>query len=165
MRRFLTTLFLFLLPFLVIFVPSCYVLYQSGEFYSLGQVVSYSLQHKEMLYSPAYSNYRQFLQQQATAQHQPAILALGNSRVGEFRAAFFKDPTVFYNATGATASLSDYTNFLHSLEPYHPQILIINLDHYIFDPIQDKNNLVIRPNSFISNPSLVVRHRPRGPCT
>jgi hypothetical protein len=152
MKKFITPLALFLLPLVLIFLPGFLILLHAGELYSLTGVAELSQQPTTLLFSPAYSNYRALEQQVSTKLRHPTVLALGNSRVGEFRAAFFKEPDTFYNATGAVGALSDFTNFLRSLEPYHPQILIINMDHYFFNPDQAKNNVVIRPNPFTTYP-------------
>ncbi len=155
MRYFCKTLLLFLLPLLFVFIPAAYVLYQAGEFYSLKQVSAALQTGQAILYGPAYSNARQELQKEITAERKPEILAIGNSRVGGFRDVFFKKPSAFYNATGAIGAMTDFKYFLEAVAPYHPQILIANMDHYYFSPEQAKNNVVTRPNPFGTSSSLL----------
>ncbi len=151
MKKFLKHIFLFLLPLGILFAPGIFLLYHTNEFYSIEEVGALSKGEEPLLYAPAYSNFTQELQKQGTLLHQPTVLALGNSRVGEFRGVFFKDPGIFYNATGAVGALSDFKNFLEAVAPYQPKILIVNMDHYFFNPDQAKNNVVTRPNPF-TNP-------------
>lgn len=151
MRSFLTKILLFLLPFLIICIPSAYVLQQAGEFYPIEHIVEAFLAKQIVLYGPAYSNARQELQKEMVIFRKPEILALGNSRVGEFRDVFFNSPDTFYNATGAIGAVSDFKNFLEAVGLYHPKILIINMDHYYFNPDQAKNNVVVRPNPFTTS--------------
>ncbi len=150
MSYFLKTLALFLLPFLAMFMPAAFVLYQAGELYPIGHIVEAFTAQQIVLYGPAYSNTRQELQKEMVIVRKPEVLALGNSRVGEFRNVFFNEPNAFYNATGAIGALSDFKNFLEAVGHYHPKILIANMDHYYFNPEEAKNNVVERSNPFAS---------------
>jgi hypothetical protein len=69
----------------------------------------------------------------------PEILALGTSRVMEFRREFFNNETLFYNAGGTVANLIQYTDFIDALE-HNPEYIIIGLDQYFFNENFAKHN-------------------------
>ena len=110
MKLFLKNLLLFLLPVSVFFAPAFAVLWGTGEFYSLERIGALARAPRPVLVGAAYSNFQTPYQLLETRSRVPKVLALGNSHVNEFRAAFFKEPAVFYNAAHAVLALSDFTH-------------------------------------------------------
>ena len=103
---------------------------------------------RTILVGQAYSNFRAEYQLHETSVSRPLVMTLGNSRVGEFRAAFFKEPNVFYNTTGTTGALSDYRHFVEQLADKPPKIIIANMNYSFFNPEEAKNLAVERPDPF-----------------
>lgn len=147
MSTFLKQLFLFLLPLLMLFIPASAVLFLSGEFYSLQAIEKQQQQGVPVVVGPAYSNFVQVFKQESALLRRPTILALGNSHVEQFRSAFFKEPSSFYNATGAVGALSDLTFFVQGLGQHVPSIVVMSLDQGSFDPTQHEDHIV-RLNPF-----------------
>ena len=148
MKTFLKNLALFLLPLIALFAPSFIVLFASGEFTSLSTIEELSRGERTILVGQAYSDFRAEYQLHETSVRRPLVMTLGNSRVGEFRAAFFKDPNVFYNTTGATGALSDYRHFIEQLADKPPKIILANMNFSFFNPEEAKNLAVERPDPF-----------------
>lgn len=140
---------LFLLPLVAIFLPAIGVFSLSGEWYSARAVENLMNQPEPVLIGQAYSNFGPFFQVDQVKQRAPEILALGNSHVGQFRAVFFRDPSAFYNATGAVAVLSDYRNFIQQLTET-PKIIVVNMEPGMFND-DEQNNLMSRPNPYTSH--------------
>ena len=148
MKRFLLHSLLFSLPLLCVFVPSAVVLWYSGELDSLSTIEALQMRtDSTTAYTAAYSNFVYKLKQELTVRKHPSVLALGSSHVGQFRSLFFKDPSSFYNASNATAAMSDFSYFIDSLGDAQPQVLIMSTDISAFDPSTSRDHLV-RPNRF-----------------
>ena len=147
MRAFILNLLLFLLPLGIFFTPACVVLFMSGEFTPLASIGALSRSANHVIVGPAYNNFRDAYQLQEVSIRRPEITALGSSRVGQFRAVFFKDPNFFYNASGSIGALSEFADFLKHL-PEPPRIVIAGMDHYFFKPENAGNNVTMRPDPF-----------------
>lgn len=148
MRIFIKNLFLFLLPFLVVFTPPFVILLWSGEFYPVSRIEYFFRQPQTILFGQAYSNYSSELRFKEVVARKPHVITLGNSHVGQFRSAFFRDPSVFFNTTGTSVALSDYVNFVEQLSDKPPKIILANMEQNMFNPANAKNNPVRRPNPF-----------------
>ncbi len=156
MSKFFRNLVFFLVIPVCFFTPTVILFLISGEMYSLPAVERLSRGDRTILFSTAYSNFHPRLQKDEVIARKPVILALGSSRVGEFRGAFFKDPRVFYNATGVVMTMSDFGTFFKTVTPYTPQILIVGMDHYFFNPEYTVKDLAHREDPFRSDP--VMNH-------
>lgn len=148
MKLFIKNLFLFLLPFLVFLTPPFIILLWSGEFYSVSAIEKFSQQPRTILFGQAYSNYGSELRFNEVVAREPQVITLGNSHVGQFRSAFFKNPAIFYNTTGMAVALSDYVHFVEHLAAKPPKIILANMEQNMFNPENAKNNPVRRPNPF-----------------
>lgn len=148
MRIFIKNLFLFLLPFLVVFTPPFVILLWSGEFYPVSRIEDFFHQPQTILFGQAYSNYSSELRFKEVVARKPHVITLGNSHVGQFRSAFFRDPSVFFNTTGTAVALSDYVNFVEQLSDKTLEIILANMEQNMFNPTNAKNNPVRRPNPF-----------------
>jgi hypothetical protein len=149
MRRFITQLVLFLLPLVALFGPAFYVLWRSGEFYSLPYIGMLARSAHPVLIGDAYSNYETQYQLTETQVRQPDVLALGNSAVSSFRAGFFINPEKFYNATHAILALSDFSHFIDRLQQ-PPKVMIIAMLPTYFNPDYSTQDVVSRPDPYAS---------------
>lgn len=152
MSEFIQRLALFLSLPAIFLAPTVAFFVVSGEIYSLPNVEKLSRGSRTTLFSTAYSNFHPQLQTNEVVVRKPQVLVLGSSRVGVFRDAFFKNPEVFYNATGAVVTMADFNTFLKAIMPHKPHIVIAGMDQYYFNPKKAKNNAVRRENTLLSNP-------------
>lgn len=136
-------------PFALVFLPPTAILFFSGEFYAPQKVGELARGPQTVIVGSAYSNVRSDYQLQETLYRQPEIIALGTSRVGGFRSAFFKDSDIFYNNTGVGGVLSNFRYFLEKISDHPPRIVIAGMDAYFFNPEEARNNVVMRPDPFI----------------
>src|SRR5215471_679467 len=132
MRKFVLKIVLFLLPFALVLGFPVVVLIVSGELTSLSRVIAAQDVEEQVVAGFAYSNATNFYKLQSTMQRKPTILALGTSRVMQFRDFFFKAPHDFYNAGGGVDRLEDFRIFVDRLS-CPPKLLIIGLDQYFFN--------------------------------
>jgi hypothetical protein len=143
MSKFLRELLLFSAPFSVLLLPLIGLIY-AGEIFTDYR----GLANKDDKYilGLAYSEVgRQFKFVNVYDRKKFEILALGSSRVMQFRKEMFIES--FYNAGGAVQSLSEYESFLRMLpQEKLPAILILGVDQWMFNAEyqreykQDKNN-------------------------
>ncbi|TSC68820.1 MAG: Uncharacterized protein G01um101456_494, partial [Parcubacteria group bacterium Gr01-1014_56] len=152
MSHFLKHLALFLLPLIVFFTPATVILFYAGEFYPPQMLGELARGSSRIIVGAAYNNIRSDYQLQETILRQPEVIALGTSRVGGFRAEFFKDPAIFYNDTGTGGVLSNFRHFIEATAVHPPKIIIAGMDAYFFNPEEvAKNNVVERPNPFLTH--------------
>jgi hypothetical protein len=67
----------------------------------------------------------------------PSVVALGSSRVMQFRESFFRDPARFYNAGGAVARVDDFNAFIEQVDTAGVELFVVGLDHYFFNESWD----------------------------
>ena len=132
MKKFISKITIFSIPLIFIFLIPIVFLFMSGENYkSIDDIVK---SKNDYLIGYAYneSNYR-YLKQIELEYRQPQhIIALGSSRVLQFRANMFTKS--FYNAGYTISSISDFLPFIKSnLENKKPEILLIALDQWMFN--------------------------------
>jgi hypothetical protein len=122
------------LPILLWCAFTLVLAYRSGELGSFDRVINQQAAGRDLLYGLAFSDPVVPYKFAAVQKRHPKILALGSSRVMQFRAVFFRDPSSFYNAGGAVQHLEDYNHFLSHLPASTlPEILIISLDQDFFN--------------------------------
>jgi hypothetical protein len=85
----------------------------------------------------------------------PDILALGTSRVMQFRREYFSDDILFYNAGGAVVNLVQYIDFINILEQ-KPEYIIIGLDQYFFNENYAKHEQSHAVYTYNYNPKNIV---------
>ena len=138
--------FLFLLPvLLVIGIPEL-LLWKSGETMTIKGVIRYmEKDSRPVLFRRAFiGDNTQLLKFEMIKRNQPRIVALGSSRVMQFRGEMFDQPGEgFYNAGGLVGSLSDLEEFTEVATPeILPQILILGVDFWwLIDDVPDNNAL------------------------
>jgi hypothetical protein len=73
---------------------------------------------------------------ESTRLRRPEVLAIGGSRMNQWRSAMFK-PYEFFNASNCLYTQHDYRRFLEGLGDYAPRVLVFSLDFYTFNPDYD----------------------------
>lgn len=137
MRRFLSKLALFILPFALGFTVLTGAMLYLGESLPLGLVIWMQQHDDQILYRPRYGNRDQQYKALAVQMRQPEVLALGSSRILQFRAGFFnRRPQDFYNAAAPAWGLDQMLRLLQSLDEqqYLPRVLLLAIDPPWFNP-------------------------------
>lgn len=127
--RFWLKIAVFLLPFAAAFALLTGTMIYLGEAMPLAWVVGLQ-QQGDVLYRPQYGNRDQQFKPLAVAARKPDVLALGSSRILQFRAAFFnRQPDAFYNAAAPAWRLPQVDALVRGIAPADlPDVLILALD-------------------------------------
>lgn len=143
MKFFISKLLLFLLPLVIIFSFVIIILTYIGEGYTVFDYNSFQKNHK--LLGSVYNDkvYSEYKVSVLKSQPKFNVLALGSSRVLQFRTEMFKDS--FFNAGYTVSSIFEFLPFLYTIpKPKYPKYLIIGLDQWMFngqwDAFSQKNN-------------------------
>ncbi len=146
--------FLLWLPVAVLVLLPLLLLYKSGELLSLDAVIERQ-QKDHSLVGLAYSEPNPQYKFLTTVKLRPQILALGSSRVMQFRDYFFTEP--FYNAGGAVAKIVNFEAFLRGIpDEQKPKVVIVGLDQYSFNANWD--NMRTPPANFVASKSFLTPH-------
>ena len=145
LRALLRRVSLFLAPLLLIAGPLLISLEMVGELVGCEEIVEEQLAH-DSLVAMAYSNPARCLKAKMVDARKPTIVALGSSRVMQFREFFFMKPNGFYNAGGAVARIRDFNAFLEEVDTEDIELFVIALDQYYFN--HDFDDLTKSPKSF-----------------
>lgn len=160
--RFWAKLLAFLLPFATVFCALTGVMLYLGESMPLSWVVAQQ-QAADVLYRPKYGNRDQQFKTLSVNVRRPEILALGSSRILQFRAGFFnRKPGAFYNAAAPAWTLPQVANLLYSLDPQAlPRVLILAIDPPWFNdayeadefpaPVSDLEQLLLVDRSILQD--------------
>jgi hypothetical protein len=145
-KKFILKTAFFVIPVVLLVVPIIILLYTSGENYtSLGSFVSD--EQKGLIgyfYNEQNYNYIKWKAIQVRKKHD--VIALGSSRVLQFREEMFDAP--FFNAGFTISRISDFKPFLQSLpKDKLPSTIIIGLDQWMFNDAWDIQ-MSARNNSF-----------------
>ncbi len=158
LKKFTPRLVWFIFPYVLISVFTVLVFYKSGEiFWFKKTITAQSIERRNFIYGAAYSNLPNNFRLVAMEISSPKIIALGSSRVLQFRSAFFKDSISFYTTGGVFKRLEQLRVFLESLpEESLPQSIILGLDQWWFNAQYDsmikiKNDLIYNKYSWIDN--------------
>lgn len=154
---------LFLAPFfLSIFILTVTMIYM-GESMPLEWVVKMQMADDRVLYRPQYGNRDQAFKALSVSLRRPEILAVGSSRILQFRAGFFnRNPDVFYNAAAPAWRLPQVTELIYGIAPEAlPKVLILAIDppwfneNYLGDdfptPVSDVDNLTLVNRSVVQD--------------
>ncbi len=142
MKKFISKIAVFSTPLMVVFLVPIIFLFMSGENYkSIDETIK---NQNDYLIGYAYneSNYGYLKQVELKNMNPQNIIALGSSRILQFRDKMFTKP--FYNAGYTISSISDFIPFIESnLENKKPELLLIALDQWMFnenwDNLEDYN--------------------------
>jgi hypothetical protein len=133
MRRLILKSFLFLSLVAGTFIFPAWVLAVSREWTPVNDLMKNHLSGKPALIGLAYSDPEEYFKLEAARSRRAEVLALGNSRVMQFRSEFVKDS--FYNAAFGNAGIADLRTFFRHLSPQEkPKFLILGLDQVTFNP-------------------------------
>jgi len=156
MKKFVINVFFFCAPLLLFAIPPFLALKISREnYFEIDNVVT---RKKKYLIGYAYNepNYGYLKWKEVTSKPKQNILAVGSSRILQFRAKMFQSS--FYNAGYTIISISEFVPFLKSIpKSKYPEVLIVNLDQWMFnkrsDPLSSGNPIDKWKNSFRKNAS------------
>ena len=157
-------LILYILPFAIAFMALTASMIFVGESMPLAWVVERQQNSDELvLFRYRYGNRDQQYKLLAVNERQPEVLAIGSSRVLQFRDGFFnRNPDAFYNASGPAWRLEQVFNLLLGIDQNQlPKIIILGIDPpwfndaYVGDvfpePVSDFGNLFTVNRSFIQD--------------
>lgn len=137
MGRYALRLCLFCLPFAVLFSIPALVLWHSGEGVAPDRIPAAFTERPRACYGPAYSNPVACFKLALAGQRRAPILALGTSRVMQFRAEAFPGGG-FTNAGGLVARIADFRAALGLLPTdARPRLLLVGLDQDFFNAARD----------------------------
>jgi hypothetical protein len=133
LHHFLLKIVVFALPFAIPFVLLTGFLIYTGESMPLRMVVDMQMGETPVLYRPRFGNRDLEFKLLAANTRQPEVVAIGSSRILQFRSMFFnRDSANFYNAAGPAWQLDHLEHVVRGLS-YTPRILILSLDHPWFN--------------------------------
>lgn len=132
---FFRKLALYLAPFAIAFTALTAGLIYLGESMPLGMVVSTQQTNDKVLYRYQYGNRDLQFKILSANTRRAEVLAVGSSRILQFRAGFFnRNPDAFYNAAAPAWRLERVAQLVYNLQPdAMPKILIVSLDHPWFN--------------------------------
>ena len=118
-----------------------FILYKSGEILSINEIIDQqNASIRPVIYGSAYSERTIQYKYHYVLKRAPSVLAIGKSRVMQFRAAFFKDPSSFFNVGGAIIGIEDFQTFLEGIpQAKSPRMIILCLDQHFFNPNWDRS--------------------------
>lgn len=137
MRRFIRNIFIFALPFFLIFLIPIWFCYSAGELKTLDNAINSQRKNESALLGLAYNEQNAYYKILNANYYQADVIALGTSRVMQIRQEYFT--TTFYNCGGGVSTnFDEYLNFVRNLE-YTPKIIILGLDCWIFNDNWNKS--------------------------
>jgi len=141
--RFWLKLVAIVFPFALAFAILSGVTIWSGEAMPLAWVVNQQIVTGDTLYRPRYGNRDQQFKALSVAMRHPQVLAIGSSRILQFRAGFFnKQPETFYNAGAPAWTLTEVERLLYTLPADAlPRVLLLALDPPWFNDAYEEDVL------------------------
>jgi hypothetical protein len=156
-------LVIYLTPFALGFFLLTGVLVYVGESMPLGTVVAMQQADEKVLFRYQYGNRDQAFKLLSANTRRADVLAVGSSRILQFRAGFFnRNPDAFYNAAAPAWRLEQVEQLVYGLEPDAlPKVLILAIDPPWFNddyegdefpkPLSDYENLFLVNRSFLQD--------------
>lgn len=136
MKKFLVNVILFAIPIIILLlIPFTTLLWSKENFYSIDNLI---IKDKKYLIGYGYqeNNYGYLKWKHISSMPKKSIVALGSSRVLQFRDSMFT--TSFYNAGYTIKKAADFQLFLHTIpKSKYPDYLIIGLDQWMFNDVFD----------------------------
>jgi hypothetical protein len=128
---------LFLAPYAVAFLVLEGLLARIGETLPVSLIATLQKRDGAFIYLARYSDHTYALKREAVRRRHPHVVALGGSRINQWRSAMFR-PYSFHNAGNCVYSLKHYRRFLDELgESASPRVLLFPIDFYMFNPAYD----------------------------
>jgi len=139
LRKVILKLSLLSIPVLAVYIFAFIVLYKSGEILSIREIIDRQITSaRPVIYGSGYSERTVQYKYNYVLIRKPSIIAMGRSRVMQFRSAFFKDPASFFNAGGGIIGIEDIQAFLEGIpNDKTPRMIILSLDQHFFNPNWD----------------------------
>lgn len=136
MKQFLLKTTLFCLPLLVLFSIPMVLLYTSGEGFRGIDTLIESRQKYLIGYAYSEVNYRYLKKKEIQIRPAQSVIAVGSSRILQFREAMLKDS--FYNAGYTITKITEVKPFIASnLQKKKPDVLLLALDQWMFNENYD----------------------------
>jgi hypothetical protein len=155
--RFARRLLLFTLPFAIGFLLLTGSLIYIGESMPLHLVIWMQDSDTPVLFRPMYGNRDQDFKLLSTNYRQPEILAIGSSRVLQFRAQFANNnPRAFYNAAAPAWRLPEVSRMLFEMEA-KPKVIVLGIDYPWFNDAYAGDPIIEPPTNFWSRMFVVNR--------
>lgn len=133
LRRFYKNIILMMIPaiFITLFVARYWLIgYYAGELKDIDKVIL-EQRNSDCLVGMAYNEQTPYMKLENVNQYKPELIALGTSRVMQFKEDFFE--CSFYNCGGAVSgNYDEYVNFLENMT-YVPKYVILGLDVWVFN--------------------------------
>jgi hypothetical protein len=121
----------FATPLLIIFIAMEWLLWSSGETWPITKVIQAQRLHPQTIFmrlklDQGFYRYKYL----SILQHRPQIIALGSSRVMQFRSEMFgSQAPLFYNAGGMIRNVYDLDSFIDTLpKNANPKTIILGVD-------------------------------------
>lgn len=133
MKKFIFKTLLFLSPLLLIGGLNLFFLTNYKELLSVEELS----EKKGSLIGLAYSDPVKEFKYRVLSSRQPEILALGTSRVLQFRGFYFTEPKKFYNGGRSVDRIKDVESFLKNYPGVLPKTIILGLDQNFFSEAWD----------------------------
>ena len=134
-RTFFRKLSYFMLPLVALYALPLAVLVRSYEIAPVSIIAArHSRDRATAVYGPAYGNPDKGYKLASIAAHEASIVAVGTSRIMQFRSDFFTDgEREFYNAGGVVSRLFDYRALFRKLRGQRARRAIVNFDPWMFN--------------------------------
>lgn len=141
LQKFIPRFVRFVFPYAAITIFTIVVFYKSGEISWLNKTLQAQIKdRRNFIYGAAYSNLPNYFKFKAVEISQPKIIALGSSRVLQFRSKFFNDSISFYNTGGVFNRLKQLRAFLESFPSEKlPETILLGLDQWWFNTRYDSS--------------------------
>ncbi len=132
MKHFIKNIIYFTIPIFFIIGPCLYILYNSGEIYSEGNMIKPL--NKQQLIGLAYTEINEpYKFEMCDKVFHSDVIALGSSRIMQVKKNIISSKYSFYNAGGAVNNIYQYKLFLNRISS-HPKLFIISIDQWFFNP-------------------------------
>ncbi|WP_445721756.1 hypothetical protein [Flavobacterium sp.] len=151
MKKFLAKIITFSIPIVIIFLIPASFLVISGENYKTIDDIIVNEENYLIGYAYNEENYRYLKYKELETQNSLSVIALGSSRILQFRSKMFTKS--FYNAGYTISSISDFIPFIKTnLKNKKPKVLLISLDQWMFNENwDDLSNYDLTNKVWLSN--------------
>lgn len=134
MSKLIKKITILILPFSICIFFFFSVGFYAGELKDYDTMFQNQRKNREMLLGVGYSENTAHYKLANCQYYEPSIIALGTSRVMQFKSDYFIDG-IFYNCGGAVAgNYDEYLNFLKNMDDaVLPEVVILGLDTWVFN--------------------------------
>lgn len=178
-KSFFGKILLVVLPFICVMMVLADISIKKGQIIPPHLAFIQQLENHDLIYRPAWTRTDEFYYKFTAVNYiQPDVMIIGSSRIQAWRMDYmFRDTGIGYNASVSAAEPIEMAWFIEGLEQRGnlPKIIIISLDHqffnadsefirrnrvetvvppltYSFDYVVNRFRVVVRDNSYITNP-------------